>query len=307
MLFEILRRLLVLSTGHGYDRSARANNLHHKLAYRLHKMLPLFGIRGVQRIEIHAPRGADTTRHLYVRAEDGGVGHQWIMYKQYEPFETSLVKQQLRAGTTVYNIGANVGYYALIASDLVGASGKVIAFEPATSNLELLNRTVSENRLQNVRVMPIAIGDSDGVATLALSETNSGDHQVSLQHHADRDTTEVALRSIDSLIAEGLPQPNAIIMDVQGSEVDVLRGMANCIRDASLSLIFCEFWPGGLNARHTDGAKEFVDRLANAGFAFQLIDEKRRTVKPVSNAELHRARPTHEELNLLCVRGVSRS
>jgi FkbM family methyltransferase len=301
-LFEILRRLLVLTTGHGYDRSPRMNDLHHKLAYRLHKLLPLFGIRSVQRVQISAPGSAHTTRHMYVRAEDGGVGHQWIMYKQYEPFETDIVKRMLRPGMTVYNIGANVGYYSLIASDVVGNSGQVVAFEPAVSNLELLNRTIEENHLKNVRVMPIAVGDKDGVATLAFSATNSGDHQVVSEGRGDRATTDVQLRSIDLLIVEGFPQPDAIIMDVQGSELDVLRGMNSVLQNSKLTAIFTEFWPGGLNARHPNGATEFIERLEQAGFAFEEIDEKNKRRRALSKNELLQQRPSHEELNLLCTR-----
>jgi FkbM family methyltransferase len=296
MLFPVFRRLLVVLTGHGYDRSAWMNDLHHKLAYRLHKMLPRFGIRGVQKISI------SSNRHLYVHAEDGGVGHQWIMYGQYEPYETSLVKQYIRPGMTVYNIGANIGYYTLLASDCVGPSGFVYAFEPAAENLELLNRTVSENQLANVRVLPIAVGISDGVATLELSSTNSGYNQVMSGRRGDRASTDVGLRSVDSLIAERLPQPNAIIMDVQGSELDVLRGMTEALANKTLTVIFTEFWPGGLNARHPDGAREFIERLQTSGFRFSRIDEKRKEIHTISKEELLTPRPDHEELNLLCQR-----
>lgn len=295
-LFQILRGLLVLSTGRGYDRGSRMNDLHHRLAYRLHRMLPSLGIRGVQRIAV------SHDRHLYVRAEDGGVGHQWIMYRQYEPFETSLVKRFITSGMTVYNIGANIGYYSLIASDRVGSSGQVIAFEPAQQNLELLNRTVSENQLTNVRIMPVAIGAADGVAMLALSATNSGDHQVLSGAREDRATTDVPLRSVDSLIAEEVLQPDAIIMDVQGSELDVLRGMSATLRHPKLKTIFTEFWYGGLNRRHPNGAKEFVETLSNAGFRFQMIDEKQKLLRSITIEELLQTRSAHEELNLLCTR-----
>jgi FkbM family methyltransferase len=296
LLFEILRRLLILSTGHGYDRSPRVNDLHHKLAYRFHKLLPFFGISGIQRIPV------SPNRHLYVRAEDGGVGHQWIMYRRYEPFETQIVLSTMKPGMVVYNIGANIGYYTLLTSDSVGKSGQIVAFEPAASNLELLNRTIAENGLTNVRVMPVAVGATDGVATLAFSASNSGDHQVVSHGRGDRATTDVPLRSVDSLIAEGFPLPDAIIMDVQGSELDVLRGMEQLLRDPTLKTIFTEYWPGGLNARYQNGAKKFIERLEGAGFAFELIDEKRKQRTPISKEDLLKSRPQHEELNLLCRR-----
>lgn len=166
-------------------------------------------------------------RFMYVRAEDGGVAHQIIMYSQYEPFESSLVQKYLKPGMTVYNIGANLGYYTLLASECVGVGGKVFAFEPAPENFELLKRTVSENKLANVELFPSAVGAAKGSATLSLSQTNSGDHQ--LQNVASREHIVVNVTSIDAFTSDGYTQPNAIIMDVQGAEFDVLRGASSSL------------------------------------------------------------------------------
>src|SRR5437763_12445868 len=143
-------------------------------------MLPRFGITGLQRVPIFS------NRFMFVRAEDGGVAHQLIMYREYEPFESKLVREYLRPGMTVYNIGANLGYYALLASDCVGASGSIFAFEPAPENLELLRRTIAENGAANVEIVPMAVSSQVGAATLSLSATNSGDHQLVKDESRDR-------------------------------------------------------------------------------------------------------------------------
>jgi len=292
----MLRRALVWLTGHGYDRSSAINNLHHKLAFRLHKLLPLFGIRGVQRIDVPGLAG----KWMYVRAEDGGVAHQLIMYKQYEPFESEIIRGELKPGMVVYNVGANLGYYVLLASNAVLPSGRVMAFEPAESNLELLYRTQQENHLTNVNLFGCAIGAEDGAAVLALSGSNSGDHQ--LREAADRDVVKVLVRSLDTLISRGIPAPDVIIMDVQGSELDVLRGMEKLLASGKPHVIFTEFWPEGLNTRHPNGAQEFLDTLTRAGFQLSLIDEKRRTVKETTTDALLRETVGFEERNLLCKR-----
>ncbi len=147
-IFGFLRTVLVLLTGRGYDRAPWMNDLHHKLSFRLHKLLPKFGITGIQRVPVPGMPG----RFIYVRAEDGGVAHQLIMYREYEPFESSLIRTYLKPGMIVYNIGANLGYYTLVASECNGRNGKVYAFEPAPENFELLTRTISENKLTNVEL-----------------------------------------------------------------------------------------------------------------------------------------------------------
>jgi FkbM family methyltransferase len=294
MLFSLLRFLLVALTGHGYDRSAGINTLHHKLAYRLHKLLPRFGIIGLRRVPILP------NRFMYVRAEDGGVAHQLLMYLEYEPFESQLVHEHVRPGMTIYNIGANLGYYALLASEFVGPSGKVFAFEPAPENLELLRRTITENTMENVEVISGAVSSRVGNAVLSLSATNSGDHQ--LVEIDLRDRVAVDVTTVDAFAKADHPLPDAIIMDVQGAELDVLLGAEDTLRKGKPDLLFVEFWPQGLNERHENGARRFLEILEAVGFTMHLIDEKRRRLAATSTGALLQSVVGNSEVNLLCTR-----
>ncbi|MFI5201866.1 MAG: FkbM family methyltransferase [Candidatus Kapaibacterium sp.] len=295
-ILQFLRWLLILITGRGYDRSGWMNNLHHKLSYRLHKLLPKFGITGVQKVQVPGMQG----RFMYVRAEDGGVAHQLIMYREYEPFESRLVREYFKPGMTVYNIGANLGYYTLLASECVGGTGKVFAFEPEPGNLELLRRTISENRCSNVQICPMAVSQKAGIATLSISETNSGDHR--LTTIADREHVEVEIVSIDTFIAEGHAAPNAIIMDVQGAELDVLNGASILLASKDPLTLFTEFWPGGLNERHPNGAREMLDILERAGFQLHEIDERKKRLVTITSEILIDHTNGNMEVNLLCMR-----
>ena len=295
-IFEFLRNVLVLFTGRGYDRAPWMNDLHHKLSYRLHKLLPKFGITGIQKV----PVPGMPARFMYVRAEDGGVAHQLIMYREYEPYESRLMREYLKPGMTVYNIGANLGYYTILASECVGPMGKVFAFDPAPENFELLRRTVSENRLTNVELFPSAVGAAKGSATLSLSRTNSGDHQ--LQNIPSRNHIVVDVTSIDTFVTEGHLPPDAIIMDVQGAEFDVLRGASEQLASAKSLILFTEFWHTGLDERHPNGAAEMLTTLGRAGFQISLIDEKGHTIDKTSSNELLQRFSGNAEANLLCVR-----
>jgi len=295
-LFQFLRWLLVLVTGRGYGRPNWMNDLHHKLSYRLHKMLPFFGITGIQKIAVPGMNG----KFLYVKAEDGGVAHQFLVYREYEPYESSLVRKYIKSGMTVYNIGANIGYYTLLASECVGEQGKVYAFEPAPGNFELLQKNVSENKLTNIEIFQMAVGAENGSAALSLSSTNSGDHR--LQEISTRDQVVVAVESIDSFISAGHTPPNAIIMDVQGAEFDVVRGGSAIMGVKGSLVIFTEFWPRGLNERSPDGARKMLEAIAKAGLTINIIDEKCRSFAITSTESLLESVNGDSEVNLLCLR-----
>ena len=296
MLFNFLRTVLVSFTGRGHDRAPWMNDLHHKLSYRLHKLLPKFGITGIQKVNVPGM----PSRFMYVRAEDGGVAHQLIMYREYEPYESKLVREYLKPDMTIYSIGANLGYYTLLASERVGPNGKVYGFEPAPENFELLQRTVSENKLTNVELFSSAVSAAKGSATLSLSRTNSGDHQ--LQTVPSRNHIVVDVTSVDAFVSEGHTPPDAIIMDVQGAEFDVLSGASELLASNRPLILFTEFWHTGLDERHPNGAAEMLTTLVRAGFQISLIDEKGRTVEKTSSNELLRRFSGNAEANLLCVR-----
>ena len=295
-LFQFLRRLLVFATGHGYDRSDWMNNLHHKLSFRLHKILPKFGITGIQRVPAPGMDG----KFLFVRAEDGGVAHQLIMYREYEPYESSLVRKHVKPGMTVYNIGANLGYYTILVSECVGSKGKVYAFEPAPANFKLLEKNVTENKLTNVEIFQIAFGTEKGSAALSLSSTNSGDHR--LQEISSRNQVVVDVESIDSFISVSHAQPDVIIMDVQGAEYDVLQGALHVTNAKEPLIIFTEFWPGGLNERSPEGARKMLEVLERAGMAVYIIEEKSRSITTTSTELLLKSVKGNSEVNLLCLR-----
>jgi len=294
-VFEVLRILLVLFTGRGYDRPSWLNHLHHKLSYRLHKLLPFFGIKG--KVTLPLP----FNKRITVLAEDGGVGHQFIMYRRYEPYESGIVEKLLEPGMIVYNIGANVGYYTILCSLFVEGRGKIYAFEPSPKNFALLKENVEQNRLRNVELFPFALADREGSASLGISTTNSGDHQL-FSSDTTRDTVEVQLMTVDSLIAHGLPKPNLILMDVQGAEAAIVEGMEKLLAEDSDLAIIMEFWPGGIS---TSGfsSEEMLQRLTAEGKReILLIDERKKRLSPISVEKLLETTPPGQERNLLIYR-----
>lgn len=141
----------------------------------------------------------------------------------YEPGLTRQFEEFIKPGHVVYDVGANVGYYTLLASCLVGSGGKVIAFEPLPRNLKFLRYHVAANHLGQTEIRTEAVCDREGEACF-------GGHEDATQTHlTETDGIKVATTSLDVLGIKGLPVPDIIKIDVEGAEWEVLQGAANVI------------------------------------------------------------------------------
>jgi FkbM family methyltransferase len=123
-----------------------------------------------------------------------------------------------RRGDTVWDIGANAGFYTLLASRLVGPGGAVVALEPLPRNVGYLRRHIAANRCGNVQIIEAAALDDEGHARMAASApatarvTAAGD-------------IVVRMTTLDTLVfRDGLPAPHLIKIDVEGAEAAVLKG-----------------------------------------------------------------------------------
>src|SRR5262249_35462499 len=136
----------------------------------------------------------------------------------------------VRPGHTVYDLGANVGWFSLLAGRRVGAGGRVVAFEPDLQNAALAERNAARNGLANVTVVPAAVGDRDGWASFR--------QEASIKGRLDEGGgLPVPLVSLDGWIESGRDAPPDVVkIDVEGAELGVLRGMERTLRELSPTL-----------------------------------------------------------------------
>ncbi|HZQ91810.1 MAG TPA: FkbM family methyltransferase [Terriglobales bacterium] len=177
----------------------------------------------------------------------------------YEKRHQQVFADTVRTGMVVYDAGANVGFYTLLASKLVGAAGRVIAFEPDAANLEYLRRHLALNNAANVEVFALGLADYCGTATFG---SNAGRSSGSLSPNGDR---TVAVNTLDSLLDEGrIPPPGVIKMDIEGAEGAALRGAARCLRQHRPALIV---------SLHSDQAQRDVrSLLGDLGYSMREFD-----------------------------------
>jgi FkbM family methyltransferase len=148
-----------------------------------------------------------------------GSGHHGCWLGSYEWDKRVAFEQVVGEGGVVFDIGAHVGFYTLLASVLVGASGKVIAFEPAPRNVRYLQAHLRLNHVSNVELIQAAVSDRIGVASFDESPASSTGHL------AAGGSLWVKTVTIDQLVSAGeVPAPTCIKIDAEGAEALVLQG-----------------------------------------------------------------------------------
>jgi FkbM family methyltransferase len=160
--------------------------------------------------------------------------------KYVEP-EMAILNSLVRAGQVVVDIGANVGYYTIRLSELVGSSGRVYSFEPITENFRILERAVKGKQLENVTTILAAVESKpgEGDMVIPIKDDFTGFYQARLGAESAAGTKQhVKVVSLDQLWSDGtLPTVDFIKCDAEGSELRILQGAIRLLRTKHPSLL----------------------------------------------------------------------
>jgi FkbM family methyltransferase len=144
----------------------------------------------------------------------------------YEKDKQRLFEAEVKPGSIVYDIGANAGFYTLLASELVGAHGRVFAFEPLPRNIRFLNEHLRLNQVINVDVIEAAVSDRSGET---LFDDSAGS---AMGHLTEQGKLKVRIVKIDDLVAAGeVTPPDCLKIDVEGAEAQVLSGAQSTLKN----------------------------------------------------------------------------
>ncbi len=201
---------------------------------------------------------------FYYLADDKYVG-QRVALEKYEPYETKLILKQIKKGDVVVDVGANIGYYTILLADKVGKNGKVYAFEPDSTNFDILEKNIKTNKLEKVVVVKAAVGSREGKLKLYKSGKNYGDHKL---YGDGKAKEEVKIIKLDDFIKEKV---NLIKIDTQGWEPEVIEG-AKKIIEKWKPIMFLEYSPASYVTAKLDG-KKMMEWLKMVYKKFFWIDE----------------------------------
>ncbi|MCH9019166.1 MAG: FkbM family methyltransferase [Proteobacteria bacterium] len=174
---------------------------------------------------------------LLLDLEDRGISRALLLFGTREVDHKIILERILRPGMTVFDIGANIGYYVLMELGLLQGRGRVIAIEPSPGNVRLLRRNLALNGHDDIEIIEGAVSDSEDVRAFHLSgQSNLGTfHPVgSGAAHLSGDRIDVKTCTVPALAAE-YGAPDLIRMDVEGHEVEVIGGMTDAIRAGELA------------------------------------------------------------------------
>jgi len=158
----------------------------------------------------------------------------------FEPEETAWVRRLLRPGMTFLDVGANVGYFTLLASSLVGATGRVVAVEPSPSAFAALARATAD--LGNVSAVPVGLSDSSGTLALYVPPEAHGNHAPTMIATPGWQEVRVEVLTLDELTARhGLERIDLLKLDVEGHEARILGGAVRALSERRIGAVLCEF------------------------------------------------------------------
>jgi len=223
-------------------------------------------------VELHIPNFSPSLQ-LYVHGEqDRFVSQRLREHGIWEPYETSLVLTLLRPGDVFIDVGANVGYFSVVAASVVGAQGAVFAFEPDPGNCRLLRANAELNGLDDrVIVVEAALSDASGPGELFLSADNLGDHQVYAGNES-RSSVPIDLLQGSEYLAARLQRMDLLKVDTQGAEFRVMTGLMPLLQSlAQPPRIIIELTPYSLREAGASG-RALVELLATLGQPLWFID-----------------------------------
>lgn len=285
--------------------------IHHRLAG------PEAALSSIPLAAMRAVFGDDFTvrirnKPFTVNLHDTIVSFEIMVFKAWQPLETSLYERLIRPGDRVVDVGANIGYFTVLFAELVGAEGRVLAIEPEPNNIRLLRKNVAARGCSDVvTIAETAVGAEPGSALLyTASSGNLGDNRMyytperqGLLPVKERPSQPVPIARVDDLV-EGWSGADFIKMDIQGFEGQALRGMTGLLEASPEVLLFTEFFPFGMRAAGTDPLG-FLRDLRALGFEIWETRSSGRPLVPIGDDRtfLERIEPDRGEANLLCARG----
>jgi len=152
----------------------------------------------------------------------------WMPLGLYERETSQWIIENLRLGDCFYDVGANVGYFSLLGSSLVGDTGKVLAFEPVSSSAAAIRNQISLNSISNVQVHLLALADVVGFGEIVVEGVRANSHLAAyaISHAKSRpEAVEVAeIGTLDQVEARTGVHANVVKIDTEGAEFEVLLG-----------------------------------------------------------------------------------
>ena len=190
----------------------------------------------------------------------------------YELPTVRVAESILKPGMILFDVGANIGQYTLLASKILGPTGSVHSFEPSPTTYAWLARNVNLNDAQNVHLNRLGLSDNDKTVTLYLSTPeNQGATSMRQQYNFSGRTAAVCCVIMDGYMAQhNIPRVDAMKVDVEGAELEVLRGAERALTGSHRLSVILEF-EEGCQKRFDSSCHTLAHFLTSRGYTLMTI------------------------------------
>ena len=230
-----------------------------------------------------------------------GDPHSISIEGVFGELDTETIKNSIKKGDIVVDVGANIGYYTLIAAKIVGDKGKVFAFEPEPKNFEILRKNVEINGYHNVILEQKGVSDVNKELKLYLSK-GIGCHSIIPNVNTTTQVIPIESVKLDDYFRELnlVDKIDFMKIDTEGAEFRILNGM-NAILKQSIHLkIFTEFNKDFIVEYGTE-PKDMLNLLLDNGFKISYVDDMKKCLVP-TNVEKLLNLDDSKTVNIMCNR-----
>ncbi len=247
---------------------------------------------------------------MYLNPTDRIVSYLIFTNKEWEPYETFILKSFLKENSVFIDIGSNLGYYTLLAGS-IAKNGQVFSFEPDTQNFELLEKNIMANNLTNIQTYPYAVSNENAFVDIFSGGANKGNVRLfkdDLEGYMEEHQSNKLVKcvTLDEILDDS-SNPDIIKMDIQGGEMLALQGMKKIINNTNELVLFTEFWPEAITL-NKESPSEFLQLLHDLNFEIYDMDITSNTLIKKSNIQLLEDYPVGQymaQTNLLCLKNTS--
>jgi len=194
-----------------------------------------------------------------------------FLFYHYEKDTVALCKKVIKPGMNIIDVGAHIGYYSILFSNLIGKNGTVYAFEPEPKHFEFLKKNVQG--YSNTKIILKAVSNKSSIVEFYVSKGKTGCDSL---FPADFREEKIRVNTItlDSFISEiGFPEINLVKIDIEGAEPYAIAGMKKLLNLNKDLMLIIEFCPKNLILASTEPI-EFLKDLHQLGFNIYLVREK---------------------------------
>lgn len=229
------------------------------------------------------------------------ISREVCFTRVYEPQETWLVREILQPGMSFVDVGANWGYFTLLAAHLVGVQGRILSLEPDPRMFARLQENIECNRLSQVTALPIAAAATAEKLTLAGYDEVGGNFGISRLVSGVLPPTisfQVEAVALDDLLdAQQLEAVDLMKMDIEGAEAFALVGLERSLRLGRIKRLLLELHPVQLEEMGAS-AQAVMQVLSQAGYKPMKIDHSQSTTRAMAYGRISSSRQILHPLDL---------